>query len=99
MPSLEQINELRRNATFTWTTLNGVLGCKFTGSNGSAVFFPAAGYRWDAKISEVGVYGVYWSSMPYDSTPCYSWVLNVSSDSAGQGAYHRIEGLPVRPVR
>ena len=41
MPSQSQIKELVENCTHEWTTLNGVNGRNFTGTNGGTIFLPA----------------------------------------------------------
>ena len=46
MPSSEQINELIKNCTSKWKTLNSLKGRYYTGPNGNTIFLPAAGYRW-----------------------------------------------------
>ena len=35
------------------------------------VFLPAAGYRYDSKVTSVGDFGLYWSSTPNDSDDAY----------------------------
>lgn len=45
MPTQYQLEELVRNCTWTWASINGIKGYKVTGSNGNYIFLPAAGYR------------------------------------------------------
>ena len=40
--------------TRAWTALNGVNGISFTGYNGNTLFIPAAGYKYNGTISELG---------------------------------------------
>ena len=64
MPTLEQIKELDDNCTCLWTIYNGVKGGKFTSKkNGKSIFLPAAGERWNGKLSSAGFCSIYWSSM------------------------------------
>lgn len=96
MPSGAQIEELRNNTTSSWTTQNGVNGRMFTGSNGTNIFLPAAGYRWDG----VGSVGFYWSSTLYGSSPSYAWNLHFNSGGVGMDhLYGCYFGFTVRPVR
>ena len=44
MPTEAEMEELKDNCTWTWTTQNGVNGCTITGPNGNSLFLPAAGY-------------------------------------------------------
>ena len=96
-PTEEQKNELVYYCTYEWTTVNGVIGGKFTGPNGGTIFLPAAGYVWYGKLYYVGSYGLYWSSTPLDSDDAYD--LYFSSGGASWGSYLRDGGLSVRPVR
>ncbi len=99
-PSLDQIKELLNNCRYSWTTLNGVKGGRFTGKNGGTIFLPAAGGVWDGELGNVGSGGYYWSSTPYDG--CYA-AYDLYFDSSIAGWYHwgvgRDEGDSVRPVR
>ena len=100
MPSLEQCKELVNNCTSEWTTQNGVYGRKFTGSNGSTIFLPAAGGRWSGESGRVGSWGYYWSSSLYESGPYYAFNLRFDSEGAGwYNFYYRYGGRSVRPVR
>jgi hypothetical protein len=97
-PTLEQIQELLKNTTYTWTSQNGVNGGKFTGSNGGSVFLPAAGDVWLGGLNGVGSWGYYWSSTPYvEGIGCG---LGFGSENAGWNYFSRRSyGLSVRPVR
>lgn len=99
MPTQAEWEELIDNTTAEWTTLNGVNGCKFTASNGNSLFLPAAGRRWDGKLSYAGEYGNYWSSSLYADGPYGAWGFRFSSDDQRMGYYYRYYGPSVRPVR
>lgn len=45
MPTKDEFYELYENCIWTWTSQNGVNGCKVIGPNGNSIFLPAAGYR------------------------------------------------------
>ena len=64
MPTKAQWQELINNTTYTWTTINGVNGGKFTASNGNYIFIPAAGYWFSGSRYSEGSTGRYWSSSP-----------------------------------
>lgn len=95
-PTLNQIKELKDKCWYQWTTQNGVKGGKFTGPNGSSIFLPAAGGRWDGELNGVGTYGNYWSSTPNDED--YAYDLSFFSSSAYWGNGRNNE-QSVRPVR
>lgn len=75
-PSREQIEELIRYTSYSFTYQNGIWGSLFRGQNGGEIFLPAAGYyrsAHDDKLygqtshhpegyDRVGTAGFYWSS-------------------------------------
>ena len=99
MPSLTQIMELLNNCTSKWTSVNGVNGRKFTGSNGSNIFLPAAGCLWNP--TNAGTSGFYRSSTLYEDEPgrAYGLVVLTHIVSWFHGDFYRSDGLSVRPVR
>lgn len=69
MPTFSNIEELYKYCTFSWTTVNGVIGAKMTGQNGNSIFLPAGGgigggFTGSGGTTVVGkgVYGRYWSA-------------------------------------
>ena len=104
MPTMDELNELRNNCTWTWTTQSDVKGYKVVGSNGNSLFLPAAGNRYNDDLSGVGVGGYYWSSSLYggDSDDAFYRGFN-SSSSFNSGSIswsytNRNFGQSVRPV-
>ena len=83
MPSIDQIQELFDNCTYTPTTLNSVFGYLVTGSNGSAIFLPESGCRisdsfegggnsWTSSLNQAaGEYHAYYLTMEYGSSSFY----------------------------
>ena len=99
MPSKEQQDELRNNCTYTWTTVNGVKGGRFTSKkNGKSIFLPAGGDRDDNDFSTTGMFGYYWSSSQYSSDTYHSNSFYFYSASTDWGYHYRYCGLSVRPV-
>ena len=99
MPSKEQQDELRSQCTWTWTQLNGVYGRKVTGPNGNSIFLPAAGYRYDASLSDAGSWGRYWSRTLHTDLANDAYYLNFYSGDVDWNYYYRYRGRSVRPVR
>ena len=102
MPTNDQIKELLNNCTSQWTTMNGINGLLFTSQNGGAIFFPAAGQRYDKDIDEIGSFGTYMSSTQHASYNEGIYGLsfnssNVMSELNGV-SFGRFGGLSVRPV-
>lgn len=107
-PSLEQLQELCNDSytTTTWTTQNGVNGCKITSnSNGNSIFLPAAGYRNDTRFFHAGGFGFYWSRSlrpedGYTTTDSRSADgLDFDADGIYRSSYcRRYYGQSIRPV-
>ena len=101
MPTDTEWTELRENCTWEWTTLNGVKGSKViskkSGYTDKWIFFPAAGYRYDASLIFAGTMGDYWSSSLYTDNPIEAWYVYFQSD-VRRDFYNRDYGRSVRPV-
>ena len=99
LPTKAEFEELLSNCTWTWTTQNGIKGCKVTSKkNGNSIFFPAAGWRNGSSLNNQGAFGYYWSSTPresYSDNACY---LYFSSGNHSTNWYTRYNGRSVRPV-
>ena len=100
MPTLKEWDELNYKCTWTWTTRNGVNGYKVTGPNGNSIFIPAAGYRYDSRVSGAGSRATYWSASHYDSGTEVAWCWGTYSDSDyhSTGNTNRCYGQSVRAV-
>ncbi len=98
MPTTAEQQELLSKCTWTWMTLNGVNGCRVTGSNGNSIFLPAAGIYLESRFCDAGSAGSYWSSSLIEGFPDYVNSLECDSDSYYWDDYSRESGLSVRPV-
>lgn len=98
MPTYEEQEELRNNCTWTWTTQNGVKGCKVTGPNGNSIFFPAAGFMYEGTLFNAGSFGGYWSSSLLTDDPVSAYYVGFSSVNVDWSSIDRCFGLSVRPV-
>ena len=98
MPTLDEINELINDCSWSWTTQNGVNGCKVTGPNGNSIFLPAAGYRDDDYVYGRGSHGRCWSSSLYSSYSDYAYYLYFDSSIHDWDYRNRYYGHTVRPV-
>ena len=107
MPTIEQFKELKANCTNKLAILNGVPGLLITSKyNGVRIFLPAAGYRYNSYLSDVGTLGYYWSSLLYTTGSSYDGRrLGFDFGDMNPGYVNpdkmesRDYGLPVRPVR
>ena len=101
MPSFYEIQELRDNCTWTWTTQNGVKGYEVKSKkNGNSIFLPAAGYRKGSVLNNAGSWGYFRSSSLYIGYNDYASNLNFDSDRHDKYNHsRRYLGFSVRPVR
>lgn len=97
-PSLIRIIELFDHTTYEWTTVNGVNGGKFTGSNGGTIFLPAVGYHEKENFYYVGLNGRYWSNNSDGAYFAYGFDFSSKDKSWSSFGYNRLYGLSVRPV-
>ncbi len=63
-----------------------------------AVFLPAAGYRYGTDVYNVGHYGYYWSSTPFNDYFVYDMYFYINNFYATNGS-SRDKGFSVRPVQ
>lgn len=99
IPTNLEFDELISECTREWTTLNGVLGCRFIGRTGNWIFFPAAGYMHGTTFSGAGIRGDYWSSVRVSGIPYEAY--NLDFDRNGYYKFfddERYYGRSVRPV-
>ena len=95
MPSNSQFEELISNCTQETTTLNGIKGVRFTGSNGNSIFLPAAGEHYSTVFEGQNDYGDYFSGTQYsDQSYAYGFYFGYE----GWGYEKRWNGHSVRPV-
>ena len=101
MPTSAQFKELKDKCTWTWTSRNGKNGYNVKGPNGNSIFLPAAGSKSsDGKPSDVGSYGLFWSSSLYAGYPSGARLLNFGSSIINPDNWSdRTCGYSVRPVR
>ena len=99
LPTRLEWEALCEQCTWTWTSLNGVIGYQVTATNGNGIFIPATGYREDNVLREVGVSGNYWSSTADPEYPDYAWYMFYKKDRY-VGKFHssRYYGQSIRPV-
>ena len=98
LPTKAEFDELLSNCTWTWTTQNGIKGCKVTSKkNGNSIFLPAAGER-GSMHGYQGTYGYYWSSTPHESGSFSACDLYFGSGRRHTNWDDRDNGQSVRPV-
>lgn len=105
MPTTDEFIELYLNTTNAWyasgnTEFNGVVGRKFTASNGNYIFIPTAGYGGESDVYGVGSYAYVWSSNLISSSPRNAYHLYFYSSYVKplQDNISRYQGFSVRAV-
>ncbi len=102
MPTKDELSALNGNCDWTWTTRNGVNGYVVRGRgaySSASIFLPAAGRGYGTSLGYAGSYGLYWSSVPYESYSDYAWYLGFNSGYHYTGSSDRYYGQSVRPVQ
>ncbi len=100
MPNWNQINELRSNCTWTWSTRNGMDGYEVKGPNGNSIFLPAAGgmVPYLGRV-DTGNDGCYWSCTLYTDNPNLGWCILFGRTHNYFNNSLRYYGRPIHPVR
>ena len=99
MPTYDELDELRFQCDWTWTTQNDINGYKVTSkTNGNSIFLPAAGCRNDSSLYSAGVRGYYLSSSIDTSSPYSARYLGFDSSDVLILSFSRYYGRSVRPV-
>lgn len=98
MPSMEQLDELVMECTWTWSTQNDRKGYIVKSKkNDNSLFLPAAGSRGFGPVN--GGYGEYWSLSLSRSNSNYAYCVSFRHDKVSVDTRGRYNGLSVRPVR
>lgn len=96
LPTKEQVVELESECTWTFTSLNDVVGWNVVGKNGNSIFIPLSG-RYQYSQSFIGTQAYFWTGTKYDEND--AWVIRLNTT----GAYCSLEyiciGLGIRPVK
>ena len=99
MPTRDEQDELREKCTWTWTTQDGTNGYTVTSKkNGTSIFLPAAGYRYDSSLNSAGSHGYYWSSTICTRQPDVAYSIREYKTYVDWDYYNRYIGYSVRPV-
>ena len=98
LPTLAEIQELKDQCKWEWTTEGGHKGYRVTGPNEKSIFLPAAGYRRGTSVYDQGSYGNYWSGTLREGGSYSAYYLYFSYGDVYWDNYNRYNGHSVRPV-
>ncbi len=103
LPNNDQFELLNNNCSVEKTNINGVVGRKYTCSNGGSIFLPAAGWFSNEENNYNGKEGYYWLSTLYpsriNSNKSFASAIIIELIQPGWGGIYRCLGCPVRPVQ
>ena len=98
MPTSKELNELCRECSWKWTTINDVPGYEVTGPNGNSIFLPATGYKNDGNVFNKVAGGYYWTSTVFKSCN-RAYYLQFDNVEYEKGDFaRRYSGRCIRPV-
>ena len=98
-PTYDELDELKNQCIWQWTTVNGHNGYRVTSKrNGRSIFLPAAGFRNGSSSYSVGSRGDYWSSSLCTSDSYNAYYLGFHSSVVYWYYSGRRYGLSVRAV-
>ena len=99
LPSKSEIEELLKNCTWKWTSMNGVKGYKVKSKkNSNYIFLPADGeVAADCRTFLYGEKGAYWTGTPCEGSEL-AYSLDFSSRGRGLKRCERFVARSVRPV-
>lgn len=99
IPNLSQLNELSSCCEREWISSKGVNGCLFKGTNGNAIFLPAAGrIEIFGEHKGEGMNGFYWATELGGISPNMAWMLMVCDSFATTGCQNINRRHSVRSV-
>lgn len=102
MPTTKQLAELKTYTNNEWTTINNIVGWKFTSKTDATkyIFIPAAGHFCDGKQLGENIDGCIWSNTLYTSGVNLTYYLyfTVTSSSCRSGNRGRQYASTVRGV-
>ena len=79
MPTYAEMEELKDDCDWRWTSQDNVSGYKVTGPNGNSIFLPAAGYMDGATPQWSNSGGVYMTSLQSGNGSDYAYTLGFTS--------------------
>ena len=93
-----QMQYLQNDCTRNWISLNGINGMKFTSTNGSSIFLPAAGWYIDTELDSQGYVGEYWTSNNVSNNVNDARSFSINDSGVYISTDGRVQGLSVRPI-
>jgi uncharacterized protein (TIGR02145 family) len=103
IPTQTEMDELRTNCSWTWTSRNGVNGylvtSKKTGYTDKSIFLPAAGEKLSGSTINAGTYCNYWTATLYADNKASAYYLNCNASGINIKYQSRFYGCSIRAVK
>lgn len=97
IPTIAELDELKNNCTWDWTTQNGVNGYKVTGTNGNSIFLPVTGFMYGKNLTN-DEWGFYSSNSYGNGAMSNTSSMSFASNIIDWNHSARRYGRSVRPV-
>ena len=98
MPTMEELNELVNDCSWSWEAQGAKIGYRVTGPSGNSIFLPVSGYWSGPQCYSMGEEGFYWSSTLSSDRPDLAKELSLGQSSFWVGTNSRCFGFSIRPV-
>lgn len=98
LPTKAEMEELIEKCSWTLASLDGQIGYKVTGPNGSSIFLHAAGLCDDSVLYFAGMFGNYWSSTNSESDVKNAYCFDFDGARHECVLASRDTGMSIRPV-
>lgn len=108
IPTKLELNIFVNQCSFVWTTKNNRNGFLVTGINGTTIFIPASGYKYNTDEDQVDTMPRIWSSnivstndtelSPISSTNGIVFSMNARTNIPMISGWNRYAGICIRPV-
>ena len=98
MPTIEDMDELRAECTWTWSRIDGVNGYLVIGPNGNSIFLPAVGCVLGSGIKYYGQFGYYWTGEAHPTNSSYAKELLIGINQINVESGRKNVGRSIRPV-
>lgn len=97
IPTVKEFDQLVKECTWKWHSVDGINGYLVTGSNGNSIFLPISGYRQN-NLDFRKENGYYWTANLADD-PSYALCFSFSSSKVNTiNKEYRYTGRCIRPV-
>lgn len=99
IPTLDDLNELMEECTWTFETIGEQKGYTVTGPNGKSIFLPMSGTIWQSEMEYQNKRGFYWTSTLDDDGNMWAEGLFINPQSFSLGTeLTRASGRTIRAV-